>query len=56
VTSQTQAALRIEELRPTTLATNADTDTTTIDNPIREEARRTYAEVLRRFLREGKRL
>jgi hypothetical protein len=55
VTSQMKAAqLKVEELRPAVLKTSPRTDTTTADQPIRDEARRTYAEVLRRSLRGTK--
>ena len=51
MTSQMKAAqLKVEELRPAVLKTSPRTDTTTADQPIRDEARRTYAEVLRRSL------
>jgi hypothetical protein len=35
--------LKVEALRPTTLRTSPRTDTTTADQPIRDEVRRTYA-------------
>lgn len=55
MTSQMKAAkLKVEELRPVMLRTSARTDTTTAEQPIRDEARRTYAEVLRRSLRGTK--
>jgi hypothetical protein len=48
--------VKVEKLRPTTLRTSGRTDTTTADQPIGDEARRTYAEVLRRSLRDAKRV
>jgi hypothetical protein len=48
--------VKVEELRPTTLQTSSPTDTTTADQPIHDEARRTYGEILRRSLRNAKRL
>ena len=55
VTSQAkQMTLKVEPLKPTALEM-ARPNTTTTDQPIRDEARRTYAEVLRRSLRQVKR-
>jgi hypothetical protein len=52
MTNQAKPDLKVEELRTTTLRTSATTDTTTAEQPIRDEARQAVAAALLRSLRK----